>query len=347
MIVTRKFNIAGMQCSRCETIIEEAVNQIDGVFFIKTDYLKATLKVRFDTKKTSLAIIQKVCSSRGYTFNVTPESQKQKILKISLSILAFAALITILLLARKFGQQFKLPEINSKISNGMIFIVGLLTGFHCVGMCGSFLIGYTAKDAEQGRSLFRSHILYSAGKTLSYAMFGALFGFIGSLFRISPFISGLSISIAGAFLILYGLNMLNIFRYLKVIRIKQPKAITRYLAKRNRQSRGPFFIGFFSGFILGCGPLQVMYVMAAGIGNALEGAKILTLFGLGTLPALLGFGLLTRILSDKMTRNFIHASGIILIVLGSMMLNRGFMQTISGNDLKSVPPCCQKQIDRK
>jgi copper chaperone CopZ len=57
MIVTKEFNIAGMQCSRCETIIEEAVNQIDGGFFIKTDCLKATIKVRFDPNKTSLAMI--------------------------------------------------------------------------------------------------------------------------------------------------------------------------------------------------------------------------------------------------------------------------------------------------
>jgi sulfite exporter TauE/SafE len=69
--------------------------------------------------------------------------------------------------------------------------------------------------------------------------------------------------------------------------------------------------------------------MAAGMGDALEGAKILTLFGLGTLPALLGFGLLTRMLSNTMTRRFIHASGMILIALGAMMLNRGLTRILA------------------
>lgn len=278
----------------------------------------------------------------------TPLTKKYKVFRITLSVLALVFLILLIIISRKFGNKISLPEINSKISAGMIFLVGLLTGLHCVGMCGSFIIGYASADAESGRSIFRSHILYGVGKTVSYALFGALFGFLGSIFRITPLISGLSIGLAGAFLILYGIKMMNIFSTLKAICFKQPEKMATYAKEKRQQSKSPFFIGFFSGFILGCGPLQVMYVMAAGNGNALQGAKFLTLFGLGTLPALIGFGMLARTLSNRMTRNFIHASGIILIVLGSMMLNKGYLRAISVDDFKSVQPACecQKIIDQ-
>jgi sulfite exporter TauE/SafE len=244
------------------------------------------------------------------------------------------------------GHHIHLPDINSRTSDGLIFVVGLLTGLHCIGMCGSFIIGYTAKDTEHGRPVFRSHLLYGLGKTISYTMFGAIFGFIGSLFQITPLISGISIGIAGAFLILYGLNMLNIFSILKTIRIKQPAFIKHYVLEKKRKSNSPFFIGFFSGFILGCGPLQVMYIMAAGNGNILEGAKFLALFGLGTLPALFGFGLIARMLSNRMTRNIIHASGIILIVLGSMMLSKGIVRSGLGDEIKSeqAGSCCHAPV---
>ena len=255
--------------------------------------------------------------------------------------------VFMLLIIRQYGHQLTLPEVNSHTSYGMIFIVGLITGLHCIGMCGSFLIGYTAKDTEQRYPVFRSHILYGAGKTFSYALFGAFFGFMGSVFRITPFISGLSIGLAGLFLIVYGFSILNILPTLKSIRMKLPLGIRQYLTSKRRQSRSPFYIGFFSGFIWGCGPLQAMYVLAAGNGNALEGAKFLTLFGLGTLPALLSFGLFARMLSNTMTRHFIRASGIILIVLGFMMLNKGLIRTTSDNELKSIPACCQKQVDHK
>jgi len=130
--------------------------------------------------------------------------------------------------------------------------------------------------------------------------------------------------------------MLDLFTVLKRVRIKQPVAITQYAMKKRRTARSPFFIGFFSGFLLGCGPLQAMYIMAAGNGDPIEGAKFLAAFGLGTLPALLGFGMATHLLSDKMTHRFLQASGIILIVMGSIMLNKGLMKTQSGYDFNSM-----------
>lgn len=218
----------------------------------------------------------------------------------------------------------------------MIFVVGLITGLHCIGMCGIFVISYTVKDVEHERSPYLSHLLYGVGKTLSYAMFGAAFGFLGSLISITPFISGMSILLAGTFLILFGLNMLNVFAVLRRVRIKQPEAMIRYAIKKRRKARSPFFIGFFSGFLLGCGPLQAMYIMAAGNADPIEGAKFLALFGLGTLPALLSFGMVAHLLSEKMTHRFLQASGIILIVMGTMMLNKGLMKTESGYDFKSI-----------
>lgn len=43
MIITEEFIVTGMKCNGCETIIEEAVNQIDGIHHIKADYPKATV----------------------------------------------------------------------------------------------------------------------------------------------------------------------------------------------------------------------------------------------------------------------------------------------------------------
>ena len=271
-------------------------------------------------------------------------SKKRRIVKISISFLALTFLVLILVLARHNEIKFNLPEINSQMGYGMIFIVGLFTGLHCIGMCGSFVIGYTIRDADNGRSSFRSHFLYGTGKILSYGLFGAIFGFVGSLFSITPFISGISISLAGAFLIIYGLNLLNVFSVFKSIRLKLPNSISKYVNGKRNKSNSPLFIGFLSGFILGCGPLQVMYVMAAGNGNALEGAIFLIVFGLGTLPGLIAFGFLARLLSNVMTRRFLYASGVILIVLGSIMFSKGISRTIitENNQPIQTSSCCHQ-----
>jgi sulfite exporter TauE/SafE/copper chaperone CopZ len=328
-MVTEKIIVKGMVCNGCEDVLESAIMQLDGVDDVKANYQTSSIKVKFDDDKITLIKIEQVCIAKGYLPQNLPATQ-HKIVKILFSFVALAILIALIILARNSGHlnhQFGLPTIDSSLSNMMIFVVGLVTGLHCVGMCGSFVVGYTLNDTQHGRSSYISHLLYGLGKTLAYAMFGALFGFLGSLFKITPFIGGVSAMIAGLFLVVFGLNMLNLFSILKRIRIKQPAAVVEFAIKNRKQSRSPFFIGFFSGFLLGCGPLQTMYVMAAGNGDALEGAKILTFFGLGTLPALLSFGVLARFLSSKMTRFFVHASAIILIVMGLMMINKGMMRT--------------------
>ncbi|MCK5354181.1 MAG: sulfite exporter TauE/SafE family protein [Methyloprofundus sp.] len=347
MKISKKINIKGMMCSGCEAIITEALVEIDGVIEVKADYPSGMCQISFENNNISLEDIYKTIEQKGYEIDLTSDSKGGIFVKISVSLLALLGIILLMVFSRKLWHQFSVPDISSQLSYGMIFIVGLITGLHCIGMCGNFVIGYTVKDAEHGRSAYLSHVLYGVGKTLSYAMFGALFGFIGSVVSITPFISGVSILLAGIFLIIFGLNTLNLFVALKRVRIKQPEAMGRYANRKRRNSRSPFFIGFFSGFLLGCGPLQAMYIMAAGNGDLLEGAKFLAAFGLGTLPALLGFGMATRWLSGTMTHRITQISGVILIVMGSMMLNKGLMKTKSGYDFKSMSTALIEQLNNE
>ena len=79
-----------------------------------------------------------------------------------------------------------------------------------------------------------------------------------------------------------------------------------------------------------------MYVMAAGTGSPVEGAKTLFVFGVGTLPVMLAFGALTTVLSGAVTHRLLTASGVIVVALGAVMINRGLILTGSGADLASL-----------
>ncbi|MGR9108651.1 MAG: urease accessory protein UreH domain-containing protein [Gammaproteobacteria bacterium] len=332
----KKFAVSGMKCSGCECNIQDVLERLQGVASAKADFPSATVEVGFDPDLVTLAEIHTCIEQSGYSIDPQAKGRKSSKVNVFLSFLAVSGIVLAMVASRKLGHGFHLPDINSQLSDGMLFVVGLITGLHCVGMCGAFVLSYSAKDAEFGRSSFWSHILYGFGKTFSYAMFGAGFGMLGSVFSITPFLRGLTALIAGLFLLVFGLNMLNIFPSLRRIRLKQPESLARFAIEKRRQSRSPLLIGFFSGFILGCGPLQTMYVLAMGTGDPLQGAKILFLFGLGTLPALLSFGWLVHRLSESMTRRFLHASGLILIFLGCMMVNKGLIATGSGYDFHSV-----------
>jgi len=95
-------------------------------------------------------------------------------------------------------------------------------------------------------------------------------------------------------------------------------------------------IGLLNGLMIACGPLQAIYIMAAGTGSMLEGAKLLFIFALGTLPVMLGFGYFASFVSSKLTHKILKISGAVVIILGLIMLNNGLVLTGSGYDFKSM-----------
>jgi len=143
--------------------------------------------------------------------------------------------------------------------------------------------------------------------------------------------------LAGAFLIIFGLKMLDLFPSLRKLSIRMPSFMDRFVSKETKAYKNnPLVIGLLNGLMIACGPLQAIYVMAAGTGDVFEGAKMLFAFGLGTLPVMLGFGYVTSIISKRATHRILKASGVIVIVLGIIMVNRGLALTGTGYDFNSL-----------
>ncbi|WP_236994375.1 sulfite exporter TauE/SafE family protein [Candidatus Methylomicrobium oryzae] len=250
--------------------------------------------------------------------------------------LALSGIAFILWLDSWFMDHADMPKLGRDMSYGLLVLVGFLTSFHCVGMCGPLIVGYTAKNAGKGYKSYASHLLYGVGKTLSYTLIGALFGAFGSFVAFTPRTQGAVGIAAGVFLILFGLHMLEVFPVLRHFQFKMPPALMRFIGKEYRKHHNPFFIGLLNGLMIICGPLQAMYVMAAGTGSFTGGASILFFFAVGTLPLLLGFGFLTSLLSKNLTPKLLKASGAIVMALGAIMLNRGLAVTGSGADFNTL-----------
>jgi sulfite exporter TauE/SafE len=244
--------------------------------------------------------------------------------------------ILILFLDERMGALAQMPALGRDLNYGLLFMTGLLTGFHCVGMCGALVLAYAAKPAGGGKSSPLSHLLYGTGKTLSYTLIGAVFGLIGSIFSFSPLLRGAIGIAAGLFLVLFSLGMLRWVPALSRFQIKTPGFLLRFIGRTSRQSRSPFVIGLLNGLMIICGPLQAMYVMAAGTGSPVEGALLMFFFGLGTLPVMLSFGWFATLISAGLTPKLVRFSGVIVLVLGILMVNRGLETAESGFDFHSL-----------
>jgi sulfite exporter TauE/SafE/copper chaperone CopZ len=319
--------ISGMTCTGCEKILERALEE--KVEEIKANYETGKIKVKFDENKISIEKIFDIIQEKGYI----PSLSKPKKNKLYLSLaagLAFLLFGAYLIVKNTVGFDF-FPDLTKEASFAVLFFLGLLTGFHCIGMCGGFVVSYATKSKHK----WKSHFEYGAGKTIGYAAIGGLFGLFGSFIAFTPQLRGYAAIFAGLFLIIFGLNMLNIFPWLKKIRIKSPKFLNKYVAESHK-SKNPFKIGLLNSLLIACGPLQAMYIYAAGTGDMITGALSLAAFGLGTLPVLIGFGFVTSLISASSTKKILKISAVVVIILGAVMMNRGVALTGTGYDANSL-----------
>ena len=345
LLIRQKITILDMQCTDCEYAIEEALQPLPGILEAKADFATETLTLEFDKDVIDPRTIYAKLKLAGYTCaefsSKKPASLLKKFTYISIALLGVFFLFQ---LDNYVDFGIGIGELEQSISYGLLFLVGVLTSFHCIGMCGAFVLSYTAATARQGRTAHLSHLAYGLGKTLSYTIFGAFFGLLGGSLTFTLGMRSLVSGAAGLFLIMYGLSMLEVFAGLRRFHLRLPKPMVQFISLIRRRISNPFAIGLLNGLMIACGPLQAMYILAAGTGSPLEGAKLLFIFALGTLPVMVAFGYLANIITANTTRKLLQTSGIIILTLGTIMLNRSLLIAGTGYDFNSIKTKISQQM---
>jgi len=263
--------------------------------------------------------------SKNYS-EVTISEKQFKVVKYTGLIFLFIGLYFILSNLPLFAS----PVVSPNAGLLLIFVTGLLTSVHCVGMCSGFVIAYTTKNPENLKNSkvarMKQHFLYNISRLSSYTFFGILAGLIGSIFLLTNQFRGYLSIIAGLFMVLYGLStFLPQLRRFTTIR-------TPSLVKYTK-NRGPLFFGLLNG-LMPCGPLQAMLVYSATTGNAVQGGIAMLTFGLGTIPLMFGFGNVISFLTNNFIEKIMKISAVVVMALGLVTLNRGL--NLSGYALPSI-----------
>jgi sulfite exporter TauE/SafE len=246
-------------------------------------------------------------------------------------ILAALVFLIVLILGYFLIQKYNGLEIllhlsDKNLSFGLIFIVGLLCGFHCIGMCGGLIVTYTAQNKlkPEQKNQFIPHLEYNLGRLISYTIIGAILGGFGSFFIVNPVFSGILMLGAGIFMILMGLSFIFKISWLKKIIPHLPKSFGHFLynQQNKKESQGPFIIGLLNG-LMPCGPLQAMQLYALSTTSIVQGALSMGIYALGTIPMMFGFGSVLSLIKREKIMQLMKVSGIIVVLLGLLMINRG------------------------
>ena len=167
------------------------------------------------------------------------------------------------------------------------FLVGLVGSLHCIGMCGPIAIALPVPDSSN-LSFFTGRILYNLGRVVTYSFLGAVLGLIGSKIALAGAQQGVSI-ILGVVVIIAVLlpqKYKNYFaQHPAIQKLAHPlKSNIGVLFSKGTFS-AMFLIGILNGF-LPCGLVYVALAGAIASGDAVSGAAVMILFGLGTVPAM-------------------------------------------------------------
>ena len=311
-----------MSCVHCENKIRRTLEGTDGIINAKVSYSKGTAEITYDETLISTEEIKKIIERLGYGIGRDGKTDVSKILGVSIIFFALYMIMTRLGVFNIFNF---FPQASETTGYGMLFVIGLLTSMHCVAMCGginlSQCVPCVTKGNESRLSALAPGFLYNTGRVISYTAVGAAAGTLGSVIGFSGAFSGIVQLAAGVFMVIMGLNMLNIFPWLKKLTPRMPRIIASKIISR-KTSKSPFFIGLLNG-LMPCGPLQAMQLYALSTGSALKGAFSMLLFGLGTFPLMFGLGAASSFLNRKFSRGMMTASAVLVIVLGVSMFSGG------------------------
>ncbi len=185
----------------------------------------------------------------------------------------------------------------SEFSLLAVFLVGLLGGVHCLGMCGS-LVGLFTTQVPAAHARWPFHLAYSSGRIASYAVAGALVGAIGQaglLMRDAVPVQHLLFALSSVMLVLLGMYLAGIGGAVRKLE-KMGSGLWRHLQPYTTRllpvTTVPRALGL--GALWGwlpCGLVYSVLLTALASGDMAHGATTMLAFGLGTLPNLLAIGL--------------------------------------------------------
>lgn len=178
----------------------------------------------------------------------------------------------------------------------MVLMTGLLGGVHCAGMCGGLSSAFIMQ-LPPDISRFRLIVLLNIGRLASYTLLGLILGSVGQIgvgFDPSGTLAKILFVSSQILLLFMGLYLSGISALLRHVE-NLGKPIWQRLSPLMgrllpiRSAKACLAVGALWGW-LPCGLVYSMSTYALSSAHAVNGALLMLVFGLGTLPNLLMMG---------------------------------------------------------
>lgn len=227
------------------------------------------------------------------------------------------------------------------------FFFGLISSFHCVGMCGPIAMMLPVDRSNEAKKVIQI-MLYHLGRLTAYGSLGLAFGLLGKGFYLAGMQQQLSI-LVGIFMILIVIIPEKIF-----MKYNFSKPVYRIISNvksslgkqfKKKSNSALFTIGLLNGF-LPCGLVYAALFGALAMQNMSLGVLYMVLYGLGTIPMLSVAVYASGFLSSNFRNKLQKVIPVVTVIIGGLFILRGMGLSIDyispGNMslfVKAMPNC--------
>ena len=213
----------------------------------------------------------------------------------------------------------------------LLVLASLAGSGHCVGMCGPYVACCSTRIAPLNATASQRRLLralFNAGRLCTYALIGLLAGAFGRI-ALAAGVGGVLGLLAGLAAIVFGLSLLGLIRDPAGALVRSGLGVVFQESTRVAILRPPYLAALLLGSLQGALPCALVYGAASRAvvaGSAASGAVMMLVFGLGTVPAVVGLTLiphavLVRVRTWRWAGVFITAVGLLLLFRGVFGLN--------------------------
>src|SRR5260370_11069302 len=333
-----RLKIDGMHCANCEVLIERRFRKIAGVRRVKVSSATGMAEINC-YGDIDVATLQHAIGDDGYTVWLLNEQTSKRsdskaatntgrdYVEIAAAFIILFGLYLLLGQLDVISQNLTLPN---EVSYGLALMIGVVASMStCIAVTGGLLLAVAAKYNSATAQLsaaqrFKPHLFFNAGRVVSYTLLGGAIGALGSTFSMSAGASALLMILASILMIVVGLQMLNLFPWLKRLQPRMPKILAHKIhdLSENKVRGGAFLLGA-STFFLPCGFTQALQLYVLAKGSFTTWALTMLAFSLGTLPALLSLSAMSSFATGGFQTYFLKFAGAAVVILGLFNLQSG------------------------
>lgn len=200
------------------------------------------------------------------------------------------------------------------------FFTGLLSSFHCAGMCGPIAMSLPGFGLKHSKFI-TGRLFYHVGRVITYIFIGLLFGSLGYGLKWVGLQQIFSMAM-GFFLIVLFLLRIKIESLFGNMLFKKLGA---YLFLKPAHKNGflsYLLVGIVNGF-LPCGFVYLAAIGASVAQDSYQGMLVMALFGLGTFPMMFLISMAGQFIPLSTRNQVIKLAPYLMLLMGLVFILRG------------------------